>query len=136
MAGRRLILGLMLLLHTAFSLLGNAGMHVVLGCQHHHGAGQSCASHAGHTHSHQGCKHAHSHVHKHADPQSEKPVPAPLTDDDCAICQLFTRPVEVAVVFHWECVEAQGECLVAIPTVQLASSFESGYEVRGPPVRV
>lgn len=136
MTGCRLILGLMLLLHTAFSLLGSAGTHIVLGCQHHHEAGQSCTSHEGHTHSHHGCKHAHSHVHRQADPQPEEPAPAPLRDDGCAICQLFTRPVEVAVVFCWENVEVQAEALVAVPTVQLTSFFESGYEVRGPPTSV
>lgn len=130
MAGRRLILGLMLLLHAAFSLLGSAGTHIVLGCQHHHEAGQPCASHEHHTHSHHGCKHAH----RQTDPQPEEP--APLRDDDCAICQLFTRPVEVAVVFCWENVEVQAEALVAAPTVQLTSFFESGYEVRGPPTSV
>jgi hypothetical protein len=132
MAGRRLILGLMLLLQVAFSLLGIAGTHIVLGCQHHHEAGQPCASHEHHTHSHHGCKHAH----RQTDPQPEEPAPAPLRDDDCAICQLFTRPVEVAVVFCWENVEVQAEALVTAPTVQLTSFFESGYEVRGPPTSV
>ncbi len=67
---------------------------------------------------------------------SLKSHPSPLRDDDCAICQLFTRPVEVAVVFCWENVEVQAEALVAAPTVQLTSFFESGYEVRGPPTSV
>lgn len=133
MAGRRLILGLMLLLHTAFSLLGSAGTHVVLGCQHDHGLGQTCASHADHSHSHTCCRHAHQHVHEHA-PQPEERAPAPLTDDDCAICQLFTCPSQTTVIFHWESAEVQAECLVAAPDSHRCFSFESGYEVRGPPV--
>lgn len=135
----RYISGLVLLFQAALSLLGNGGAHTLLGCHHDHGAAECCSTErAAVTHRHKGCSHSHSHCHtyhhEHPKPDEQRPVHGPLTDDDCAICQAFTRPAEVAVAIHWT--EVEGECTdtVAVPVVNCFVWYFTEYEVRGPPV--
>ena len=57
-----------------------------------------------------------------------------MTDDDCAICQFFTRPAEATLAFQWTpwivvVTEISIE-VVEQPEVLL----ESVYDVRGPPI--
>ncbi len=135
MISRRFILGSLLLLHTAFSLLGNAGLHSALGCHHDHGPSASCtAPQASASHQHRGCKHAHSHSHTAPANQDQQHSPTPLTDDDCSICQFFTRPAEATVVFQW----TPWIVLVREISIEVVEQpgvlFESVYEVRGPPI--
>ena len=133
MMSRRFIFGSLLLLQTAFSLLGNAGLHSALGCHHDHGATASCtAPQPATTHQHCRCKHTHDqttpadHEHQHS--------PPPLSDDDCAICQFFTRPAETTVVFQW----MPWIIVVSEISFEIAEQpgvlIESVYEVRGPPL--
>jgi hypothetical protein len=134
MFSRRFLFGSLLLLQAAFSLLGNAGVHTLLGCQHEHGpTATRSAPQATASHTHRGCNHVHCHSHTTpaGDPQNHSHPP--LTDDDCAICQFFTRPVEAAVAFQW----APGFTVVSMTDVESTEQpgvpFESVYEVRGPP---
>ena len=137
MTSRRLMFGFMLLLHAAFSLLGNAGTHSLLGCQHDHGSLVTDSPSESVPHSHRGCHHAH--CHSHHDPETPDSAPhslPPLTDDDCAICQFFICPVDAAVVFEWA-PRMEDLTVVAVEIAfQPGIEFESVYEVRGPPALV
>lgn len=132
---RRLLFGSMLLLHAAIALLGNAGLHSALGCHHDHGAGQQCS------HSRTPTKHSRCHCKHHQvagpvapAPEQHAPLTPPLSDDDCAICQFFARPVEAAAEFQW----TLGFELVVTASVEVTQQsgtlWTSVYEVRGPPV--
>ena len=135
MISRRFILGFLLLLQTAFSLLGNAGLHGALGCHHEHGATSACtAPQTAASHHHRGCKHAHNHIHTTPDGQDHRHSHSPLTDDDCAICQFFTRPAETTVAFQWTPLVAVVTEISIEVAEQSGVVFESVYEVRGPPV--
>ena len=132
---RNYISGFVLLLQAALSLLGNSGVHAVLGCQHEHSAAGCCSTRKSDAkHHHKGCCHSHSHRHDHPQRDEHKPAHGPLTDDDCAICQAFTRPAEVAVAIYWT--EIEGECtdFVADPVASCIVWYFTEYEVRGPPV--
>lgn len=137
MISRRLFIGFMLLLHAAFSLLGNAGTHAVLGCQHDHQPTPPSAVTKSVPHQHRGCQHAHCHSHNapstpDADPHS---LP-PLTDDDCAVCQFFTSPIETEVAFQWTpWIEGIASTCVEV-SWQRRIEFQSVYEVRGPPALI
>ena len=135
MMSRRFIFGSLLLLQTAFSLLGNAGLHSALGCHHDHGATASCtAPQSESSHQHCGCQHTHGHNHAAPAGEDHQHSPAPLTDDDCAICQFFTRPAETTVVFQW----TPWIVVVSEISIEIADQpgflFESVYQVRGPPL--
>ncbi len=134
MTSRRLMLGFMLLLHAAFSLLGNAGTHSLLGCQHDHGSHVTGSPLESVPHSHRGCQHAH--CHSHHDPETPDSAPhslPPLTDDGCAICQFFICPVDAVVAFEWA-PRIEDLTVVAVEVAfQPGIEFESVYEVRGPP---
>lgn len=137
----RYISGLVLLLQAALSLLGNGGVHTVLGCHHNHGAAACCSTeNSTVTHRHKGCHHSHSHchTHPHEQPKSDEHRPAhgPLTDDGCAICQAFTRPADVAVAIQWTSIEAECTDYVAAPVVCPIVWYFAEYDVRGPPVAV
>ena len=135
MMSRRFIFGSLLLLQSAFSLLGNAGLHSALGCHHEHGATATCtAPQAATMHQHCGC--IHSHRDNVAAPAGEEHQhsPAPLTDDDCAICQFFTRPAEATIAFQWTpWIVVDSEISIEVAE-QPGVLFESVYEVRGPPI--
>ena len=135
----RYISGLVFLLQAALSLLGNGGAHTLLGCHHDHSAAECCSTEKPTvTHRHKGCSHSHSHSHshhhEHPKPNEHTPAHGPLTDDDCAICQAFTRPAEVATVMQWT--EIEGICAdsVAAPVSSSLVWYFTDYEVRGPPV--
>ena len=135
MMSRRFIFGSLLLLQTAFSLLGNAGLHSALGCHHDHGMAAACtAPQAATKHQHCGCQHSHSHDLAVPASEEHQNSPAPLTDDDCAICQFFTRPAEVTIAFQWTpWIAAVTEISIEV-VEQPGVLFESVYEVRGPPI--
>lgn len=132
---RRLLFGSMLLLHAAIALLGNAGLHGALGCYHDHGGSQKCShSHAAAKHSHCRCQHSQASGPSTPAHEQHPPIAPPLSDDDCAICQFFARPVEATVGFEWT-IEFEW---VAVATIEVALQpgmlTTSVYEVRGPPV--
>ena len=135
MLSRRFIFGSLLLLHTAFSLLGNAGLHSALGCHHDHGPAAACTvPQAPSSHQHRGCRHAHCHSHTTPAGEDHQHSHPPLTDDDCEICQFFTRPAETTITFQW----TPWVAVVTEISIEVAEQpgilFESVYEVRGPPI--
>ena len=137
MTSRRHIIAFMLLLHAAFSLLGNAGTHAVLGCRHDHRSESASASTKPVSHAHSGCHHAHCHSHNTpATPDSDPDSRPPLTDEECAVCQFFTRPVETTVVFQWTPWIAGIASNWVEVSWQLGVEFQAVYEVRGPPALV
>lgn len=125
----------MLLVQTAFSLLGNAGLHGALGCHHDHGGQQNCShTHAPVKHSACRCRSADAPGQAAPVPGQQAPIAPPMSDDDCAICQFFARPVEASAEFQWTVgTEPIASVSVVIPR-QPANVFTWPYEVRGPPV--
>ena len=137
MFSRWFILRVMLLFQVAISLLGNSGLHSVLGCHHEHVATGVCSSSkpaSKHT-SHSCCCH-HSQTGTTSDERQPQHSHHPLTDDDCAICQFFTRPVEATQLFQWTPLVMVFTHPPVEGEEQAGFQFELFYEVRGPPVVV
>ena len=135
MFSRWFILRVMLLFQVAISLLGNSGLHSALGCHHEHVGTEVCsASKPASKPTSRSCCCHHSHQGTGSDERDPQHSRHPLTDDDCAICQFFTRPVEAAECFQWTPLVMAFTHHVDEVTEQARILFESFYEVRGPPV--
>ena len=131
----RLMLYITLGFQAAISLLGNVGLHSALGCHHTHETATACAvtrTDSGHSHSR--CNHTHCHRETTPAGDGHKHSPHPLTDDDCAICQFFIRPMEAAEYYQWSPLVIAFTYHFDDVAEQPGYLFELFYEVRGPPV--
>ena len=135
MFSRWFILRVMLLFQVAIALLGNGGLHSALGCHHVHVGTEVCSSSKpASKHTPRSCCRHHSHQGTASDEREPQHSRHPLTDDDCAICQFFTRPVEAAECFQWTPLVIAFTHHDVEVAEQAGFLFELSYEVRGPPV--
>lgn len=140
---RRFLISATLVAHATAALLGHAGLHAVMGCDHGEHAAQPSLGSA-HDHRHAPCAHdGHRHHHrdeqtvpcdaKHSGDRPSSPVPSHHHDDDCLVCQFSEHHQAPLAFFHMPATADVSESTVATLVPLAPAQIELSYDSRGPP---
>ncbi len=119
-----------LLIFGATSLPGSAGLHWLLGLEHHHAQQATAAVQKSvEAHQHAGCKHHHHHASDESLPTHD----SRHSSDDCSLCDFFSRPLSNAVAMFEVSVDVAPISVPLATEVVLSVDPLATPPARGPP---